>query len=69
MRKFKVWLILISVGLIAFDKYSFISNFRDSVVIWMQKTNVFTVYRIELSTLTPAPYNSAAKNWHLKMLS
>ena len=47
MHKFKLWLILISIGLIAFDKYSFISNFRDSVVIWMQKQTSLLFYRIQ----------------------
>lgn len=47
MRRFKLWLILISVGLIAFDKYSFISNLRDGVVIWMQKQTSLLFYRIQ----------------------
>ena len=47
MRKFKLWLILISIGLIAFDKYSFISNFRDSVVILDAKQTSLLFYRIQ----------------------
>ncbi len=47
MRKFKVWLILFSIGLILLDKYSFISNMRDSAVIFLQKQSSAILYKIE----------------------
>jgi rod shape-determining protein MreC len=47
MRRFKLRLMLISIGLIAFDRYSFINNLRDGVVIWMQKQTFLLFYRIQ----------------------
>ncbi len=47
MPKFKVWLILISISLIVLDKYSFISNLRASVVIFLQKHGSSLVYRVQ----------------------
>lgn len=46
MRYFKIWLILLSIGLIVLDKYSFISNLRDSTVIFMQKKISLIAYRV-----------------------
>lgn len=47
MHKFKIWLILFSIGLIAVDKYSFISNVRDIAIIFMQKQTSLLFYRIK----------------------
>lgn len=47
MRLFKIWLILLSISLIAIDKYSFISNVRDSIVIFIQKQTLLLRYRLE----------------------
>ena len=47
MRRFKIWLILISIGLIALDKYSLISNLRDSVVIFCQTHSAALASRIK----------------------
>lgn len=47
MRKFKLWLILFSIGLIVLDKYFFISNVRNSVAIFLQKQSSLLSYRIQ----------------------
>ena len=47
MRRFKIWLILLSIGLLALDKYSLISNLRDSVIIFVQKQASILSYRIK----------------------
>ncbi|MEN9946293.1 MAG: hypothetical protein RLZZ293_679, partial [Pseudomonadota bacterium] len=47
MSKMKMWLILLSISLIALDRYSFIGYLRDSVVIWMQKQTGQIIYRAQ----------------------
>jgi rod shape-determining protein MreC len=42
-----MWLILLSISLIALDRYSFIGYLRDSVVIWMQKQTGQIIYRAQ----------------------
>ncbi|MDQ5948163.1 MAG: rod shape-determining protein MreC [Pseudomonadota bacterium] len=46
MRFFKIWLILLSIGLILIDKYSFISTIRDSTVVFVQKHTSLFLYRL-----------------------
>lgn len=46
MRFFKIWLMLLSIGLILIDKYSFISTIRDSAVIFVQKNTSLFLYRM-----------------------
>lgn len=46
MRSIKLWLILFSIGLIIIDKYSFVNNVRDSVVVFIQKNTSLFIYRV-----------------------
>ena len=46
MIRIKLWLILISIGLILLDKFSFISKFRDGGAIYLQKQVSLFKYRI-----------------------
>ena len=47
MQRFKIWLILLSVGLILLDKYSFISHYRDSAIVVLQKQTSLFFYRVK----------------------
>lgn len=47
MRRFKIWLILLSVGLIAIDKFSPISRIRDSIAVFLEKNTSLLLYRIQ----------------------
>ena len=47
MIRLKLWLILISVVLIAIDHYSLLSKWRDSVAIYMQQEMRSVLYRLQ----------------------
>ncbi|HMT03247.1 MAG TPA: rod shape-determining protein MreC [Burkholderiales bacterium] len=47
MVRIKLWLIILSIGLIILDKYSFISSIRDYASIYLQKQSWLLIYRIE----------------------
>ena len=47
MQRLKIWLILMSVGLILLDKYSFISHYRDSAIVALQKQTSLFFYRVK----------------------
>ncbi len=47
MIRIKLWLIILSVGLIVLDKYSFISSVRDYASIYLQKQSWLLIYRIQ----------------------
>lgn len=71
MRRFKIWLILLSIGLILLDKYSFISHIRDNTVVAIQKQTTLLLYRIQsypqlLFLQTQQQKNLASQNIQLK---
>ncbi len=46
MFRIRIWLILLSVGLIILDKYSFVSTIRDYTAVYMQKQISLLFYRM-----------------------
>ena len=47
MRFYKLWLILLGIGLIALDKFSFISTVRDTVVVFVERHVSLLFYRVK----------------------
>jgi hypothetical protein len=46
MIRIKIWLLIVSIVLIFLDKFSFISKFRDSAAINIQKQSALLQFRI-----------------------
>lgn len=47
MRFFKMWLILLGIGLILLDRFSFISTIRDTMVVFVERHTSLLFYRIK----------------------
>ena len=47
MHRFKIWLMLLSIGLIFIDKYSPVSRLRDNIAVFLEKNTSLLLYRIQ----------------------